>query len=178
MVDETPPRREELPNDWQLYELLLRTLEHYHTRWVDNYRIFLSFNALLLPAVTALFGYATKTNEHLLRVTVLLLCVVGLLVTAVALGLLERIAIDTKLRLTQVRRLENVLTGMSLKPFQEAWDFFFSEKDIGDLKQRTYRWKGIRALNAYRLSSAAVIIYYALLGLLSIFPNLLPIGGG
>jgi hypothetical protein len=177
-LDPPPSEVREAARDWELYKLLLRTLEHHHTRWVDNYRVFLSFNALLLPAVTALFGYATRGNAQGLRVVVFLLCVLGVLVTGLALGLVKRIVIDTELRIVQMRRLEGVLSGMTLKPFREGRDFFFKKKDVEGLRQSKYCWKGIRASDAYFWSSVAMICYYVVLAIFSIAPSLFPVASG
>ena len=51
--------------NWKMYELLVGHLHHCHSRLVDNYRVFLTFNSLLIPAITALLVYIIKNQTSL-----------------------------------------------------------------------------------------------------------------
>jgi hypothetical protein len=161
---------------WKLYELLSNTLPLFHSRWVDNYKIFLSFNSFLLPAATALLGYAVKENLIPLRYFVFLLCMVGILASYFGFRLLKRIRLDTDLRFYQLIRLEESLKCMPLMPFTEGRDFFFKNKNIstgvGDdlFSQGRNKDKGIRAIDAYKYISWAISLFYIVLGTFSIWP--------
>jgi hypothetical protein len=98
-----------MPEDraWQIYKLLSTTLQYYHVRWVDNYRFFLSFNAILLPGSTALFGFAIKESQEELFIFVSLLALIGIVVTSCEILVMKRIRTDTDLRLNQLKRAEN-----------------------------------------------------------------------
>lgn len=169
-----PPNKHDF--NWDLYNLLSNTLQHYHSRWVDNYRIFLSFNSFLLPAATALLGYALKENLAPLRYFTTLLCVVGIIASSLGFRLLKRIRVDTDLRLNQLIRLERSMDWLPLQPFSEGKDFFFHNKnlahEVGDdsfCKDR-YKNKGTRAIDAYKYISIAIVIFYIIIGLYGIWP--------
>lgn len=51
-------------NDWKLYELLWEHRRHYHTKWIDNYRVFLPFNTFLLPAIADLKHYFVPESDR------------------------------------------------------------------------------------------------------------------
>jgi len=157
-------------NQWKLYELLWGTLQHYHDRWVDSYRVFLSFNAFLLPAVTALLGFSFKENSEALRPFVSLLCGIGVWSTWQGIGLLKRIRIDTDLRLNQLTRLEDKMVDMPVRPFKEGKNFFFHNKDVEGFLQHQHRDKGRRAIDAYINSSWAINGYYLIVGVYALFP--------
>jgi hypothetical protein len=161
---------------WDLYNLLSNTLQHYHSRWVDNYKIFLSFNSFLLPGATALLGYALKENLLPLRFFTTLLCVVGIMASWLGFRLLQRIRVDTDLRLNQLVRLERSMDWLPLKPFSEGKDFFFHNKNLTDdiddnsFCQDRYKNKGTRGIEAYKYISIAIIICYLIIGLYGIWP--------
>ena len=161
---------------WKLYELLSSTLPLFHSRWVENYKIFLSFNSILLPAAIALLGYAIKENLMPLRFFVFLLCIVGILASYCGFKLLKRIRVDTDFRYYQLRRLEKSLPSMPLMPFTEGRDFFFKNKIISTeienniFSQSSSRDKGMRAIDAYKYISFAISLFYIVLGIFSIWP--------
>lgn len=170
MIKQNNSSPENQNNDiWKLYELLLTTLQHYHSRWIDNYRIFLSFNAFLLPAMTALLAYSIKENESVLYFFVILLGIVGIVASFEGYGLLIRIRIDADLRCNQLKYLERKMSNIQLTTVTEAWEFFFENKNISrnyeelNFNQSKYKNKGVRAIDAYKYISMAIIFSYVIM---------------
>lgn len=161
---------------WKLYELLSGILQHYHSRWIDNYKVFLSFNSFLLPAATALLAYALKENQSTLRLFVALLCVVGAVAAWQSMGLLQRIHLDNDLRFNQLRRLEQMMADLPICPFTEGHAYFFSEAPLPPIPGNTPiaetapKKRGTQAIKAYRMITRAILLAYAFLFLYSIWP--------
>ena len=154
----------------KLYELLSVRLQHCHTRWIDNYRVFLSFNAILLPANTAIFGFVIKKSQYeLLLFLPFLLSVIGIIVTLCGIYLMRRIQIDTDLRHNQLRRLEDRLDDLSIKPISEGFTFFHKKQDVknekGDVvfKKERLQKRNLRASYAYETISWSIVIVYIIL---------------
>ena len=81
----TEANSDEIKINLEIYKLLIGYLQHCHSRLVDNYRVFLTFNSLLIPAVTALLVYVLKNRDGLsgndlilLRLAVTLICLLSL----------------------------------------------------------------------------------------------------
>ena len=160
---------------WHIYELLSGTLQHYHARWVDNYRVFLSFNAILLPGSTALLGFAIKESQKELFLFVSVLAVIGIIATVCGIGLMRRIRMDTDLRLNQLKRAENELKGLTVKPFTEGFKVFFEREEIrardGSVvfdKKKIKKWN-LRASSAYNIISWSIVVVYVALIVVSIY---------
>ena len=179
------PKRKILDNNeeyWKLYQILWGTIEFYHRRWIEHFKIFLSFNAILLSAVTFLLGYVLKENENSLRPFISLLSALGIYILYLSNGILKRISIDFRLRFNQLRRLEKILKFKFVKPIQEGKDFFFDNKDIPNismsfnndrLMQNDFLNKGIPQKDAYKKGTIAIGIYYVLIGIYSLFTFIL-----
>ncbi len=167
----TPPNDKQ-KNQWKLYELLCGTLPYYHNRWVDNYRIFLSFNAFLMPAVIALLMFSFKENSEILLPFVSLLCGISSWITYQEIGLLKRISIDADLRLNQLTRLEDEMVDMSVKSFQEGRDLFIHNQDVEGFPQYQHRDKdrndkGRKAIDVYISNIRAIIVFYLIVGVIA-----------
>lgn len=179
---------DDVERNFEIYQLLVGYLQHCHSRLVDNYRVFLTFNSLLIPAVTALLVYILKNenglNENVivgLRIAVIFICFFGFFVTWQGEGIVRRVILDSKVRINQITRLETKLKGLFLYPFIEGGEFFFNGKTlpsavdgISDLTLINFR-KTISATDAYRRSSYAIYFAYTLIALFSIYPLLLPL---
>lgn len=164
---------------FQLYVQLLGTLQHYHSRWVDNYKIFLSFNSFLLPAVTALLAYALKDGQDQVRLLVSLLCIIGGIAAWCGLGLLKRIQLDADFRVNQLCRLEDMMPNLPIQPFSEGYEYFFKKSFLPEprrgkpLPSLRVGQKGIRAIDAYGMISRSVLLAYVLIFFYSIWPFIL-----
>ena len=128
--------------EWELYKLVNARTEHLHTRWIDNYRIFLSFNAVLGAAVTAIFGLLIKEDSNVLRVVLLSLCVFGILATCQGLGLILRVHIEMKLRIDELLRLERMISQLPIRIYEEGRQFLYENKDVGNVLQKENPRKG------------------------------------
>jgi hypothetical protein len=171
--------------NWKMYELLVGHLQHCHSRLVDNYRVFLTFNSLLIPAVTALLAYILKNKDHLedyemllLRLAVIVICGIGFYVTWQGAGLVRRVIIDSEIRINQLTRLEKAMKSVTVSPFIEGGEFFFQGKTLPsgipnkkDLSLSDYG-KSTRAIEAYKHSSYAIYLAYTLLAIFSLSPVL------
>lgn len=178
---------DDVARNFEIYQLLVGYLQHCHSRLVDNYRVFLTFNSLLIPAVTAILVYISKNDNGLnenvvaLRIAVILICFFGVFVTRQGEGIVRRVILDSKVRMNQITRLEIRLKGLYLYPFIEGGEFFFNGKTlpstvdgIRDLSLINFR-KTISATDAYRRSSYAIYLAYTLIVLFSVYPLLRPL---
>ncbi|UCE18619.1 MAG: hypothetical protein JSV84_17505 [Gemmatimonadota bacterium] len=99
-------------SDWELYELLLREVQYMHQRWIDNFRIIITFNSILLPGMFAIFLLIAKTDElsvQAQKITpwiLFILSLVGVVVNIVGLALTNRNHIITDLRNKEIGKLE------------------------------------------------------------------------
>ena len=50
----------EVDYNFELYKLLYDEKRHNHTRWIDNYKITISFNSILLATLSAILIYILK----------------------------------------------------------------------------------------------------------------------
>lgn len=155
------PQEEESTNLWRLYELLWNSFHHQHWRWIDNYRIFLSLNAFLLPAVTILLGYMIKDKIYYLGIFLFFLCFIGALITSLSLLFLYRIKEDTSFKLSNLREIEKKMEFLPFKTFTKGKEHFFNNNNK--------KFLGIRAYPAYFMSGIAIITYYTIVGLFSIY---------
>ena len=166
---------EDPDRQWQIYELLSGTLQHYHARWVDNYRVFLSFNAILLPGSTALLGFAIKESQKELFLFVSILAVIGIITTVCGIGLMQRIRMDTDLRLNQLKRAEDGLKELTVKPFTEGYNVFIKKVEIKDsagnvlLDKRKFSKWNLRASSAYNIVSWSIVVVYISLIAVSLY---------
>lgn len=171
---------------WKMYSLLWDSIPFLFNRWTQNFKIFISFNAVLLPAVTILLGYFLKENIEEMRLFVFLLSIIAIYLLWLGYGIIKRIAIDFDLRFSQLRRLEKKLELNPVSPCTEGYKFFhnvesifFNETDKEsnfNMIQKNYPSKGIRAQIAYRNSVISFTIYYGLVAIYSIYPMVCKIG--
>jgi len=149
---------------WKLYESVGGILQQDHLRWVNNYKVFLSFNSFLLPAVTALLVYVLNEEQKCVGLFVALLCAVGAIAAWQGMGLLSRIHAGTNLRYAQLRQLEGLINGLPLKPFTAGYEHFFLRVEATGEK------RGIRAVKAYKTISVTILVAYIILFVGSIWP--------
>jgi len=159
--------------DWEIYSLLSNLINHNHNRFIDNYKIFLAFNSFLIPASTALLGYAFKEKISLLHNLVSLICIVGILFSYLGFKLLKRITLDSELRLKQLIEIEKKIKGLTVYPYTEGKDFFFKNKSLSDERfyvlKKCKDDKGTRGIDAYKYFSVIIIVLYVILAILPVF---------
>ena len=162
---------------WRLYELLAGSLQLYHSRWVDNFRVFLSFNAILLPASAAVMGFALNSNiqSSLLRIIVVVLALIGIYATWAGRCFMLRIRRDTDLRFGELATLEKQHMGkLPLRPYTMGYKYFLREENLTAADDGMYfsrqglsRWNR-RATQAYGRLSWVIIVAYVLLGVFAV----------
>jgi len=159
---------------WEFYRFLSKNIQYNHTQWVDNYKIFLSFNSFLLPAITALLGYALSYKLDNLRYVTIIPCVVGIVASWCGLGILQRIQVRANLLYFQLRRLEHDMPTLPLKPNTENYKYIFKNEDIKVEKYEVpftqESSKGIKASKAYKYISYILIGCYIFIGFVGIWP--------
>ncbi len=143
---------------WNLYKLLWGMIEFYRKRWIDHFRVFLSFNAILLPGITLILVYVIKENENELRLYIFIPCLIAITILVAGYNVLKRIAIDFDYRWGQLDRLEKLLKISPVCPSLEAKAYF---------KENNEGWK---VKKAYYVSIWALILYYLLLIGFSVWP--------
>ncbi|HYA14940.1 MAG TPA: hypothetical protein VEF33_11430 [Syntrophales bacterium] len=157
---------------WETYNTVNGLLKYNHSRWVENYKVFLTFNQFLLPALTALLAFSSR-GCVITKIPIIVLCLVGAVAACCSIGLLKRIYVDTDVRVNQLRRLEKLMVDMPIKPYIEGYGFFFlqealpSPEGTGDLFK--LRGGGTRAIDAYTWVSKAIFIAYIVLLLYTVF---------
>lgn len=166
---------------WQLYKVLISVLQHDHTRWIDNYRVFLGFNAFLLPASTALIVYAGTNQSVAGGLLAGALGLVGIVATMSGLSFIRRVCIDAQIRVRQITRLEDQLRPMPLAPYSEGRAFFFQDSDLPGsdgtkpMLQKDFRHKGMPALHAFAVTSWTIAGVYAILAVYAVWTSVPPI---
>jgi hypothetical protein len=144
-----------IANHFRLYEMILGIIKHDHQRWIDNFRIFLTFNSLFIPLITALLGYAIKESNPCLFWVFYLIsmaCAVGIAITYISTLKLQRINKFFDLRHKQARAIEALL------PVEVK--FYIGGHELS----KNPKGKGI---HAYKSSCWWIIVYYVFIGLTS-----------
>src|SRR5687768_14018380 len=47
---------------WRIYEVLITEHRHQHAVWMDNFRVILTFNSILLPGTLGVFALISQGN--------------------------------------------------------------------------------------------------------------------
>jgi len=165
--------------DFDLYKILIDELRKLHTSWIDNFRVILTFNSILLPGTLAIFVYIsrgeiTTTNSRLIISTISL---IGMFVTFLGIILIRRIRAIMKLRQCQIRKLElHLFDKIAIAPFWEGYKFFGGKIDtsinkdlIEKLKNiKFFKFSKINAFGIYVLICISFILGYLLLLIISV----------
>ena len=153
--------------DTKLYGILIEELRHLHKVWIDNFRVMLSFNSLVLPASFALLILITRgelDKDHYLLAYLLLICLatIGNIVTVTSLVLIRRVVAITRLRQHQVRRLEIIICeSISVTPFLEGYSLYGGLIDSNTLSKITHAYQ---QPNTFRLGKLNCLFGYGLIG--------------
>ena len=151
--------------------------------WIDNYRVILTFNSLLLPGSFAIFIFVAKGQvalSSLVHVYLLLmtLSIIGAIVTIAGIFIIRRIKAITSLRQNQVRRLEeNLVKEISVSPFLEGYILFGGLLSPETMNNASHAIKppkplGFSRVNSfwgYSLISIAFVVAYCMLFILSLY---------
>ena len=176
-----PERELDSKNNFKLYKILIEVLRSLHTQWIDNFRIILTFNSILLPGTLALFVFIAKgevKQESLVSSYLLvgLISFIGILVTLVGIFIIRRINAIKKLRQKQLRKLESdVCKKTSVAPFCEGYKLMIDGEpsDCKDMASfiddvEPMKFRKVDAFWGYTIISLAFIVAYTLLLIFSL----------
>lgn len=172
--------------DTKIYSFLIEELRHLHKVWIDNFRVMLTFNSLVLPASFALLILITRgelDEEPNSLAYLLLICfaTIGNIVTLTSLLLIRRVVAITRLRQHQVRRIEiRISDSISVTPFLEGYSLYGGLIDSSTLskighayqKPEIFRFGKLNCIFGYSLIGGAFCVAYCivfLIGILGIF---------
>jgi hypothetical protein len=171
---------ENFDKTFDLYKLLIEENRHLHQVWIDNFRIILTFNSILLAGAFALL--TIQVNGKPLTSTALPLytiSVIGIIVTLVGIHLIRRIKAITSLRLTEIRHLETTALRpkMPVSPFEEGAVVLGTSTEETFVKNRPnppylvepLKCNPFSALGGYYLISASFILSYIVIIVLRYF---------
>jgi hypothetical protein len=116
---------------FELYKLIIEENRHLHQVWIDNFRVILTFNSILLTGVFALLTILSKANTHSVPLLVFdpsfawalrFISFVGIVVTIVGAQIIHRIKAITSLRLKELIYLEttSLQSKIPVLPFKQG----------------------------------------------------------
>ena len=114
---------------WRMYEILIAELEHQHNAWLDNFRVILTFNSILLPGSLAAFALILQGKIgvsglalQFLPWSIVALSTIGIFTTLVMMVIISRIRALTVLRQQEVRKVEmQMIKDLPVYPFLEGF---------------------------------------------------------
>jgi len=113
-------------DDWDLYTLLIQEEQNLHNRWIDNFRVILTFNSILLPGSIAIFLLLAREDvldqaRKLAPGILIVAALVGIVVTLVGAAFVSRLRSIGNLRHNEIRHIEDRLQeSLLLRPFYEG----------------------------------------------------------
>ena len=166
--------------NWRMYELLIAELKHQQNVWMDNFRVILTFNSILLPGSFAIFALilqgkvgATGLAFQYLPWSIVALCAIGVVTTLVMMIIISRIRALTVLRQQEIRKVEiQMIEDLPIYPFLEG--FVLSGGAMKEAKNvvgsdiKSMRWYWFRSQLGYNLISFGFVIAYMFLGAASV----------
>jgi hypothetical protein len=160
--------------NWRLYEILMADLKHQHEVWMDNFRVVLTFNSILISGSFAVFAliFQGKLNDNALAFQssswpIVMLPVIGILTTIVMMITISRRKALTDLRQQEIREVEKTFPSLPVYPFLEG--FVLGGGKSPELQSlvrpqvKRMRWYWFRGQLTYFLIGAGFIIAYMLL---------------
>jgi len=168
---------------FDLYKLIIEENRHLHQVWIDNFKIILTFNSILLAGAFALLtilnkGGSLHSTELAFSWSLRAISLIGTIVTLVGVHIIRRTKAITSLRLKEMRHLEATLfeSGMPVFPFEEGALVLGNSKGESFLKNRKsspYPVKAMKlnpfsGLGGYFLIGASFILSYIVIFVLSL----------
>jgi hypothetical protein len=163
---------------WRMYDLLIAEHRHLHDVWMDNFRVILTFNSILLPGALAVFvlilrGEVTvgTTDSEIPMWPLVVLSFIGVFTTVVMMMIIRRVGAFTELRQHELRKIEQeMLQDLPIHPFLEGYIFgggSITGLDIvPDMKQIRNKW--FNSQIGYALISIGFVVAYLLIGTISV----------
>ena len=172
----------DLNNTLELYKLIIDENRHLHQVWIDNFKIILTFNSILLAGAFALLTILNKeggssSNALAFSWSLRAISLIGTIVTLVGIHIIRRTKAITSLRLNEIRYVEETLhkSGITVFPFEEgALVLGNSTKEtfIKNIKSYPYpvvalKFNPFSGLGGYFLIGASFILSYIVIFILS-----------
>jgi hypothetical protein len=166
--------------NWRVYELLIAELKHQHNVWMDNFRVILTFNSILLPGSFATFALILQGKVgvnglalQFLPLPIVALSTIGIFTTLVMMIIISRIRALTVLRQDELRKVEmQMIQDLPVYPFLEG--YVLSGGKITDSENpvnsnvKPMKWYWFRGQLGYNLIGFGFVIAYIFLGVASI----------
>ena len=170
-----------LLSNGDLYKLLIEENRHLHQVWIDNFRIIITFNSILLAGVFAIITILSKgesVSSMAFAFTWFLRAVsfIGIVVTLVGIHIIRRTKAITSLRNKEIRYLETSIGfEVPIFPFEEgalvlgnsSKDSFFKDTRKPPYHLELLKINFFSGLGGYFLIGASFIGAYILILLLS-----------
>ena len=168
---------------FDLYKLIIEENRHLHQVWIDNFRIILTFNSILLAGAFALLatlskGVSSNSTTLAFAWSLRAISLIGIVATLVGVHIIRRTKAITSLRLREIRHLETTFFGSEIPvfPFEEGALVLGNSPDETFLKKRKcapYTVKALKfnpfsGLGGYFLVGASFILSYIVVFLLSL----------
>jgi hypothetical protein len=167
---------------FDLYKLIIEENRHLHQVWIDNFRIILTFNSILLAGAIALLTILSRgesSNSNLAFAWSLrAISFIGTIATLVGVHLVRRFKAITSLRLREIRHIEitSLRSKIPVFPFEEGAFVLGTSTKETFLKNRPnppYPVKPLKlnpfsALGGYLLIGASFILSYIVIFMLSL----------
>jgi len=167
--------------DFDLYKLIIEENRHLHQVWINNFRVILTFNSILLAGAFALFailskGESSDSTELAFAWSLRAISLIGTTVTLVGVHIVRRTKAITSLRLKEIRYLETTFkSGLRVSPFEEgAFVLGNSTKEtfLKNTQSLPYPVKPLKfnpfgGLGGYSLICGSFVLAYILIFVLS-----------
>ena len=176
------PTEISIDSKWRMYDVLIAEHRHLHNVWMDNFRVILTFNSILLPGVIGVFALIFKGNVTVGGTTfevpmwpLVVLSSIGVFTTVVMMMIIQRVGAYTRLRQREIRKIEQeMLQDLPIHPFLEGYAFgggSIANLDMGlDTEQIRNKW--FNSQIGYALIGIGFIIAYILIGITSVILSL------
>lgn len=177
----SPDSDDILLNNSELYKLLVEENRHQHQVWIDNFRIIITFNSIILTGVFAIITILSKgespdsikfTFPWFLRA----ISFIGTIVTLVGVHIIRRTKAISSLRIKEIRNLEtNIGFELPIFPFEEGAfalgnqkeEAFWANKRKPPYQIEPLKLNPFGGLGGYLLIGGSFIIAHILIFLLS-----------
>ena len=158
--------------NFELYKVLVDETRNLHTQWINNFRVILTFNSILMAGLIAIIvvfakGEARGDFISLMRATLIILPILGISVTILGIRILYRLHESYELRYDELRFIEIDLSDrMPLLPYLEGNKKFRGEEvevheNARPLSETSsIKLQKVNGYEAYRLIAIAFIAAY------------------
>jgi hypothetical protein len=168
---------------FELYKLIVEENRHLHQVWIDNFRIILTFNSILLAGAFTLLTILKKggfpvCDPSAFNWSLRIISIIGIIATLVIIHIIRRTSAITRLRLKEMRYLESILfdSGMAVFPFEEGAivmgipkeKTFLKDKEAFPYPVQAMKFNPLGGLGGYFLIGASFILSYIVIFTLSL----------